>query len=267
MLENTVFERMFSFPKSKLDLFTELNSAKIILINTDRALLGEERTAVFGRFFIAMLLSAAQERATLSHSNRLPVFCFIDEAHDYISHDTKITRILDQARKMNISMMLAHQRTKQIAAPNVLDALATTSVKFASTDNTGDAQMLARSMNTDAAFISTQRERHFALHVRRQTPSAISVKVPFFVLENREHMSSEEKLAVRNRMREKYAAKYDANNSPDDRGDRHNEDRDSQAQNREEKATKPQADNAKDARAGSVDESKPGDDGTAPAEW
>ncbi len=215
MLENTVFEQMFSFPKSKLDLFTELNSAKIILINTDRALLGEERTAVFGRFFIAMLLSTAQERATLQRSNRLPVFCYIDEAHDYISNDTKITRILDQARKMNISMMLAHQRTKQIAVPNVLDALATTSVKFASTDNTGDAAMLAKSMNTDAAFISSQRERHFALHVRRQTPAAISVKVPFLVLENREHMTPEERQAVRDRMRGKYARKYDAGRRAD----------------------------------------------------
>jgi hypothetical protein len=212
MLENTVFERMFSFPKSKLDLFTELNSAKIILINTDRALLGEERTTVFGRFFIAMLLSAAQERATLQRSNRLPVFCYIDEAHDYISHDTKITRILDQARKMNISMMLAHQRTKQIAVPNVLDALATTSVKFASTDNTADAQMLAKSMNTKAEFISSQREQHFALHIRRQTETAISVKVPFFVLENREHMSPEERREVRDHMRDKYASKYQMEN-------------------------------------------------------
>lgn len=267
MMENTVFERMFSFPKSKLDLFTELNSAKIILINTDRALLGEERTAVFGRFFIAMLLSAAQERATLSRSSRLPVFCYIDEAHDYISHDTRITRILDQARKMNISMMLAHQRTRQIAVPNVLDALATTSVKFASTDNTGDAQMLARSMNTDAAFISTQRERHFALHVRRKTPSAISVKVPFFVLENREHMSPEEKIAVRDRMREKYATRYETKHRPDDRDDQHDDDRESQAKGHRKNAAGAHADESKDTPVESAEEPKTGEDPTAPAEW
>lgn len=271
MLENTVFERMFSFPRSKLDLFTELNSSKIILINTDRALLGEERTAVFGRFFIAMLLSAAQERATLQRSNRLPVFCYIDEAHDYISHDTKITRILDQARKMNISMMLAHQRTKQIAVPNVLDALATTSVKFASTDNANDARMLAKSMNTDEAFIASQRDRHFALHVRRQTPRAISVKVPFFVLENRDHMSSEERAAVRARMREKYAAKYVT--PPTDKADA----RDEAVRTSEERgdnpivteSEKPDADDLMPAELGDealFPETKV-DDGTAPDEW
>lgn len=280
MLENTVFEQMFSFPKSKLDLFAELNSAKIILINTDRALLGEERTAVFGRFFIAMLLSAAQERATLERSNRLPVFCYIDEAHDYISHDTKITRILDQARKMNISMMLAHQRTKQIAVPNVLDALATTSVKFASTDNTGDAQMLARSMNTDAAFISSQQERHFALHVRRQTPNAISVKVPFFVLENRDHMEQEERAAVRDRMREKYASQYvaerhtvDSDNSRDETEDdvvaapnlsKH--DPIANADTALDSAASPLA-NAIDAGGQPILDDEVGEDGIAPAKW
>lgn len=279
MLENTVFERMFSFPKSKLDLFTELNSAKIILINTDRALLGEERTAVFGRFFIAMLLSAAQERATLQRSNRLPVFCYIDEAHDYISNDTKITRILDQARKMNISMMLAHQRTKQIAAPNVLDALATTSVKFASTDNIGDAQMLAKAMHTDADFISTQREHHFALHVRRLTPTALSVKVPFFVLEKREHMTEEERQEVRERMREKYASKYDADRCVEGAKDETGEEEDVMcAPDRSDDNVASDVDAAPGisqstpTKIGDVApevnlDDEPGDDGTAPANW
>jgi hypothetical protein len=219
MMENTVFERMFSHPKSKLDLFEELNSSKVILINTDKSLLGEDRTAVFGRFFIAMLLAAAQERSTLTRLNRLPVFCYIDEAQDYIATDTKITRILDQARKMNISMMLAHQRTKQISVPNVLDALATTSVKFASTDNHHDAFLLAKSMNSTADFIAHQPERHFALHIRRQTEEAISVDVPFFVMENAEHMNKEERLQVRDRMRRSYSSEYSSPSSSRDKDD------------------------------------------------
>ena len=91
--------------------------------------------------------------------------------NDYIASDTRITRILDQARKMNISMMLSHQRTKQIREPNVLDALATTSVKFASTDNVHDAGLLARSMHCAPDFIAGQPPQHFALHIRRQTTS------------------------------------------------------------------------------------------------
>ncbi|WP_340151436.1 DUF87 domain-containing protein [uncultured Sneathiella sp.] len=212
MMENTVFERMFSHKETKLDLFTELNSSKVILIITDKTLLGEERTALLGRFFIAMLLNAAQERAVLDRGSRLPVFCYIDEAQDYIASDTRITRILDQARKMNISMMLSHQRTKQIREPNVLDALATTSVKFASTDNVHDAGLLARSMHCAPDFIAGQPPQHFALHIRRQTERAVSVKVPFLVLEKSPHMSTTERQEVTDIMRRKYAHRYEHTN-------------------------------------------------------
>ena len=34
ILENQTFDRMFSHPRSKLDLFAEMNAGKIILINT-----------------------------------------------------------------------------------------------------------------------------------------------------------------------------------------------------------------------------------------
>ena len=51
ILENQTFERMFSHPRSKLDLFSEMNTGKIILINTAKDLLKEQGTQIFGRFF------------------------------------------------------------------------------------------------------------------------------------------------------------------------------------------------------------------------
>jgi hypothetical protein len=46
-MENKNFARMFSSPQNKLDLFTELNSSKVILVNADKKKLGgEERTGV-----------------------------------------------------------------------------------------------------------------------------------------------------------------------------------------------------------------------------
>jgi hypothetical protein len=56
---------MFSHPRSKLDLFAEMNAGKVILINTAKDLLKETGTEIFGRFFIAMIAQAAQERAVL----------------------------------------------------------------------------------------------------------------------------------------------------------------------------------------------------------
>jgi type IV secretory pathway VirB4 component len=150
LLENPTFERMFSNPRSKLDLYTELQSSKVILINTDKDLLKDKRTEMFGRFFIAMLLQSAQERAALQRENRLPVFCYIDECHDYIANDTNITTLLDQARKMNIGLVLANQRCAQVS-PAVLDALCNVSIKMARALSDSDAHTLARNMQTTPA--------------------------------------------------------------------------------------------------------------------
>lgn len=51
VLENQTFERMFSHPQSKFDMFTEMNAGKLILINTSKSLLKEQGTEIFGRFF------------------------------------------------------------------------------------------------------------------------------------------------------------------------------------------------------------------------
>ena len=112
ILENQTFERMFSHPRSKLDLFTELNAGKIILINTAKDLLKENGTQIFGRFFIALIAQAAQERATLPSGKRLPTHVYIDEAADYF--DRNIGLILSQARKYNVGMTLAHQYLGQL---------------------------------------------------------------------------------------------------------------------------------------------------------
>ena len=112
ILENQTFERMFSHPKSKLDLFTEMNAGKVILINTAKDLLKENGTEILGRFFIAMIAQAAQERAVLDKDERLPTFVYVDEANDYF--DRNIGIILSQARKYNIGMVLAHQFLGQL---------------------------------------------------------------------------------------------------------------------------------------------------------
>jgi hypothetical protein len=50
VLGNKTFLRMFSSPRSKIDLFTEINTpGKVILINAEKGLLKEEGTELFGR--------------------------------------------------------------------------------------------------------------------------------------------------------------------------------------------------------------------------
>jgi hypothetical protein len=197
--------RMFSAPKSKLDFFTEMGSAKVILINVPQSLLQEEGVEIVGRFFISMILLAAFKRQLLPRHQRLPCFVYIDECQDFIKRDPKIPSILDQARKLNVGLVLAHQRLQQLQ-PAVLDALyGATAIKFASMVSDSAAHELARDMRTKPQFILDQPPYHFAAYVRGYTGSAVSIKIPAMDMNRMPRMSAQEQAAVRQDIRDRYS--------------------------------------------------------------
>ncbi|RWQ58830.1 ATP-binding protein [Mesorhizobium sp.] len=206
ILENQTFERMFSHPRSKLDLYSEMNSGKIILINTAKDLLKESGTEIFGRFFIALIAQAAQERAVLPEHTRMPTFVYVDEAADYF--DRNVGLILSQARKFKIGMVLAHQYLGQLD-PKLLEAFASnTSVKFAGGVSNKDARALAPMMACDAGLIEAQSKGSFAAYVRGITKSALPLRFPFGRMEAMPRMTQDERSALQSAMRAKYAVHY-----------------------------------------------------------
>lgn len=206
ILENQTFERMFSHPRSKLDLFQEMNAGKVILINTAKDLLKEQGSEIFGRFFIALIAQAAQERATLPETRRLPTFVYIDEAADYF--DRTISTILTQARKYGVGMVLAHQYLGQLDA-RLQDAFAAnTAIKFAGGVSAKDARALAPMLRTVVDVIEQQPKGHFACYVRSATAAAVPVSFPLGFLEQKPRMSAEAFGVLRDRMRARYAVHY-----------------------------------------------------------
>lgn len=206
--------RMFSAPTSKLDFFKEMGSAKVILINVPQSLLQEDGVEIVGRFFISMILLAAHKRQLLPKGERLPCFVYIDECQDFIKRDPKIPVILDQARKLNVALILAHQRLQQLQ-PYVLDALfGATAIKFAAQVSDAAAHALARDMRTTPEFILNQPPYHFAAYVRGQTPSAVSIGIPSFDLNNAPRMTKQEMQIVRQRIRDQYAVGLKAADHP-----------------------------------------------------
>jgi len=206
ILENQTFERMFSHPKSKLDLFTEMNAGKVILINTAKDLLKENGTEILGRFFIAMIAQAAQERAVLDKDNRLPTFVYVDEANDYF--DKNIGIILSQARKYNIGMVLAHQFLGQLDTKLLEAIAANTSIKFAGGVSAKDARTMTAELRTEAGFVEGQDKLSFAAFVKGSTRHAVSISVTPGEMEGLPRMGSEEKEMQRDAMREQYAVHY-----------------------------------------------------------
>ncbi|WP_271591328.1 ATP-binding protein [Bradyrhizobium sp. CCBAU 65884] len=202
--------RMFSAPKSKFDFFTEMGAAKVILINVPQSLLQEDGVEIVGRFFISMILLAAHKRQLLPKHNRLPCFVYIDECQDFIRRDPKIPVILDQARKLNVALILAHQRLQQMQ-PHVLDALyGATAIKFASKISDAAAHALARDMRTTPEFILNQPPYHFAAFVRGMTGAALSIGIPATDFMKFPRMTQAEQAFVRKNIRERYSIRPEA---------------------------------------------------------
>ena len=185
---------------------SEMNAGKVILINTAKDLLKESGTEIFGRFFIALIAQAAQERAILSHHERTPTMVYIDEAADYF--DRNIGIILSTARKYNVGMVLAHQYMGQLT-PALQDAFAAnTSIKFAGGVSAKDARTLAGQMYCEPSLIEAQGKGSFAAHIRGTTKQAVPLQFPFGLLEALPQMSHSERQALQEKMRRDYANHY-----------------------------------------------------------
>jgi hypothetical protein len=78
VLENRALSRMFSHPQNKLNMFEAMNNGSIILINTAKELLKQEGTEIFGRFMIALISHATQERSAVPEQKRMPAYVYID---------------------------------------------------------------------------------------------------------------------------------------------------------------------------------------------
>jgi hypothetical protein len=122
------FHDMFVHPRNRLDMFDELQRGKVILVNTVRGVL-KGGTEPFGRYFIARLLQAMEERQLVRKDARLPVYAYIDEASDYISEEENIEELIDKGRKQKVCLIFANQRLSQIKSLTVRDALARAAIQ------------------------------------------------------------------------------------------------------------------------------------------
>lgn len=194
VLSTPAFERMFTQPKNKLDLFEAMNDGKIILVSTAKDLLKREGSQLLGRFFIAMIAQAALERSTLPEHRRNAAFVYVDEAQEYF--DDSIETILNQARKYHVGLTLAHQTLDQLS-PRLRSAmLSNTSMKCAGGVSAKDARALADDLRTTPEFIQGMKRRgprsEFAVWVKHLTGQAIRLSVPLGFLERQPTLDTED---------------------------------------------------------------------------
>src|ERR1700722_18171951 len=167
LLSNPVMQSMFSATHTRLDLGREMDAGKVIIINNSKAILGDEGAEFFGRFFVALIARAAQQRVGRPQSDKKPCYVYIDECQSVIAKDVRIPVLLDECRSQNIALILAHQRTAQLTAP-VLDAVANCAIRMANSDD--EAKYLADKLRMDTDVLQSLPRGTFGTFVRDLTP-------------------------------------------------------------------------------------------------
>lgn len=209
VLSVPAFDRMFSAPENKLDMFEAMQSGKVVLVNTSKSLLKSDASALFGRYMIALVIRAVYER--VATADRHPAFLIVDEASEYF--DDNIQMLLEQARKFGVGLVLAHQHLDQLSMGLRSAISANSSIKLAGGVNDRDARLLAPDMRTSAEFITSMhksaRSTQFACYVRNYTTNALQLEIPFGSLESAGRMSRSEQATFLAENERRYAAGRD----------------------------------------------------------
>lgn len=215
LLENPLIEKMFSSPETMISLKDVMAGGKILLIDTSIKELGEYGSSFFGRFFIALIALAAQQRDT----NRAlrAVYVYIDEASTYLTD--YIESLLDRARESKVGLTLAHQHLKQLSdvSPKLEASIHNTAIKYVGRVNDHDAKKMAAEMRLNPETLHAQPPLHFTRFVRG---SNTTVRVEPGYLEHLPQRTDREmhQLIARNRERVSSPRPAPPTKSPDDDG-------------------------------------------------
>ncbi len=211
VLQVPAFDRMFAAKSNRFDMFDKLQNSSVVLINTSKALLKTDASALFGRYMIARVISAAFERIAVDANKRNPAFLIVDEAAEYF--DENLETLLSQARKFNVGVLFAHQHLDQLTPALRAAVAANTSIKLAGGVSDKDARALASDMRTTPDFITGMakhaKSTEFACYVRNYTANAVRLEIPFGTLERAAKMTSAEQAQLVARNRQRYAAERD----------------------------------------------------------
>ncbi|MEO1542614.1 MAG: hypothetical protein AAFR75_01120 [Pseudomonadota bacterium] len=170
LLLNPTFRRLFSATENKIDMLEELDQKKLIVIDTNKPMLDDAASAFFGRLFIAMILRASHQRFKTGQKPR-PVYLIVDEAHEYF--DKSVSDMLEQARKANIGLVVAHQSISQSrggkGGSNIADPLmVNTAAKLIWTSFREDAAKFAGSMQVKPEDILNLPQFTFGMYSRKR---------------------------------------------------------------------------------------------------
>jgi hypothetical protein len=111
-VSSTVIRNIIKNPKSTIDLQKVMDEGKILLLNLSQGKLGEDNAALLGAMTITKLQLAAMNRVTQKEEERRDFYLYVDEFQNFAT--TSFVKILSEARKYRLNLILANQYIAQI---------------------------------------------------------------------------------------------------------------------------------------------------------
>lgn len=99
-------------PNSSINLQEIMDEGKILILNLSQGKLGEDNAALLGAMIITQIQLAAMNRAFMKEEERKDFFLYVDEFQNFAT--SSFVKILSEARKYRLSLMLANQYSDQL---------------------------------------------------------------------------------------------------------------------------------------------------------
>lgn len=98
--------------RTSIDFAAVLNQQKLLLVKLSQGLIGEENAALLGSLFVSKLQQTALGRQSISQSERLPFYIYVDEFSNFVT--PSLASMLTGVRKYGVGLVLAHQELRQL---------------------------------------------------------------------------------------------------------------------------------------------------------
>ena len=98
--------------KSSFSIEDAMSEGKILLVNLSQGKLGEDNATLLGSMLITKIQLAAMSRVNIPENERKDFYLYVDEFQNFATES--FTKILSEARKYRLNLILANQYIAQI---------------------------------------------------------------------------------------------------------------------------------------------------------
>ncbi len=203
VLRIQAFNRMFVAPANKLDLYAALAARKLVVFNTHKNALGNDASAILGRYAISLYVRAAFERE--HDRDPPPAFLYVDEAAEYFGKKDSSDVLFTQLRKYNCGTFVAFQDLSQLGEQQHT-LLANTTTKLTGALFHTDARRLAPDMrSSEEELLGIRKHKdsfEIMAYVGNVTPRAVKLAFDWGAVETAPKLSPAEHRDLRQRNQE-----------------------------------------------------------------